>query len=145
MLFINHANYKLINILIYLSKYQIKVVYLIGCLNFISNALLYLPIPTNSTNCKYNNLFTLNALYNIMEVLLSVLLTIIINNNLYCHFKVAYKQDTIYNKIIKDLAILPLAIGKSFAISIIRKYHKDIVLALKLGYPFCLANYLLYN
>lgn len=80
-----------------------------------------------------------------MGVLLSILLTVIINNNLCCHFKVAYKQDTIYSKIIKDLTMLLLAIGKSFAILTIRKHYKDIVLALKPGHPFCLANYLLYN
>lgn len=139
--FTDRSNRRLVNASIYLSEYQLDVHYIARHLNLVPDALSHLTAAGDTVERQKADPTTLDAIFDNLPQVNLILAEATISNKDWQRFRVAYKKDTVYSKIIEDLTT-PLRLGHKPSVT---KDNKDIVSALKPGHLFHFIDSLLYN
>ncbi|KAN0080859.1 retrovirus-related Pol poly protein from transposon gypsy, partial [Elaphomyces granulatus] len=136
----DRANRRLVNASIYLSAFPLNVYHLAGRLNLVPDALSRLPGKGDDSSRQREDKPVLDDLWDTDEAVL-FLAEARMTDEMRDRFAQAYKADSVYQKIISDLATPPSS-GRKPATT---TSNEVVVNASKPGHPFRLADHLLYN
>lgn len=139
----DRSNRRLVNASIYLSEYQFEVYHIAGRLNLVPDALSRLATPGDDETRQRQDTPTLDDIFErIPDAANLVISEAVMSDEMRLRFRQAYKEDTIYGKMIEDLA--SSTNRKPHHIQLV-KDNEDVVSASKAGHPFRFVDGLLYN